>query len=127
MSLTAKLDKANPRGVHIGDYSHLTFQTAILAHDFSRQINVDTYIGAYCFIGCGAIIMPGVRIGDHCIIGSGSVVTKDIPANSIAVGNPARILRQGIMTDKLGVLIEPPRETPDTLISLMLPSGGELP
>lgn len=108
LSLTAKLDKANPRGVHIGDYSHLTFRTTVLAHDFSRRMSVNTHIGACCFIGCGTIIMPGVTIGDHCIIGSGSVVTRDIPSNSIAAGNPAKVLRQGIMTEKLGILVEAP-------------------
>ncbi|WP_279355020.1 hypothetical protein [Enterocloster bolteae] len=43
--------------------------------------------------GCGAIINPGVSIGDNVIIGSGSIVTKDIPSNSLAVGNPARVIR----------------------------------
>lgn len=48
-------------------------------------------IGKNCWIGGNAIILPGVTIGDNCVIGAGSVVTKDIPANSVAVGNPARI------------------------------------
>lgn len=46
-----------------------------------------------CWIGAGAIITPGVTIGENCVIGAGSVVTKDIPANSIAVGNPCKVLR----------------------------------
>lgn len=46
-------------------------------------------IGEDCWIGGGAIICPGVTIGNRCIIGAGSVVTKDIPDDSIAVGNPA--------------------------------------
>ncbi|MDE7062278.1 MAG: hypothetical protein K2O73_03420, partial [Lachnospiraceae bacterium] len=41
----------------------------------------------------GAIIMPGVTIGDNTVIGAGSVVTKDIPANVVAVGNPCRVMR----------------------------------
>ena len=44
--------------------------------------------------GAGAIILPGVTIGDNSVIGAGSVVTKDIPANVVAVGNPCRILRE---------------------------------
>lgn len=48
-------------------------------------------IGDDCWIGGGAIICPGVTIGDRCIIGAGAVVTKDIPDDSIAVGNPARV------------------------------------
>ena len=51
-------------------------------------------IGSDVWIGGGAIILPGVTIGDNTIIGAGSVVTKDIPANSIAVGNPCKVIRQ---------------------------------
>ena len=46
-----------------------------------------------CWIGAGAIIAPGVTIGENSVIGAGSVVTKDIPANSVAVGNPCKVLR----------------------------------
>ena len=45
------------------------------------------------WIGSGAIINPGITIGRNCVIGSGSVVTKDIPPNVVAVGNPCRVLR----------------------------------
>ena len=51
-------------------------------------------VGEDCWIGGGAIICPGVTIGDRCVIGAGSVVTKDIPDDSIAVGNPARVIRR---------------------------------
>ena len=51
-------------------------------------------IGKNCWIGEKAIILPGVSIGDNAVIGAGSIVTKDIPANSIAVGNPARIIKR---------------------------------
>lgn len=51
-------------------------------------------IGSDCWIGGGAVICPGVTIGDRCIIGAGSVVTKDIPEGSLAVGNPARVIRK---------------------------------
>lgn len=47
-----------------------------------------------CWIGSGVNICPGVTIGENCVIGAGSVVTKDIPANSVAVGNPCRVLRE---------------------------------
>lgn len=46
-----------------------------------------------CWIGAGSIICPGITIGENSVIGAGSVVTKDIPANSVAVGNPCRVLR----------------------------------
>ncbi|WP_373973996.1 sugar O-acetyltransferase [Chitinibacter sp. SCUT-21] len=51
-------------------------------------------IGSNVWIGLGAIICPGVTIGDHCVIGAGSVVTRDIPPCSLAVGNPAQVVRQ---------------------------------
>ncbi len=51
-------------------------------------------IGDNVWIGGSVTILPGVTIGDNCTIGAGSVVTKDIPANSIAVGNPARVIKQ---------------------------------
>lgn len=47
-----------------------------------------------CWIGAGSIITPGVTIGANSVIGAGSIVTKDIPANSVAVGNPCRVLRE---------------------------------
>ena len=46
-----------------------------------------------CWIGAGTVITPGVTIGENSVIGAGSVVTKDIPANSIAVGNPCKVVR----------------------------------
>lgn len=58
------------------------------------QFNVPVYIGKNVWIGAGAIILPGVHIGDNSVIGAGSVVTKDIPENVVAVGNPCKILRE---------------------------------
>jgi len=51
-------------------------------------------IGDDCWIGGSAVLCPGVTIGDRCVIGAGSVVTKDIPSDSVAVGNPARVIRK---------------------------------
>ncbi|HWS37893.1 MAG TPA: sugar O-acetyltransferase [Actinoplanes sp.] len=50
-------------------------------------------IGDNVWLGSGAIVLPGVTIGDNTVVGAGSVVTKDLPANVVAVGNPARIIR----------------------------------
>lgn len=49
-------------------------------------------IGNEVFVGAGSIILPGVHIGNRVIIGAGSVVTKDIPDNSVAAGNPAKVI-----------------------------------
>ena len=58
------------------------------------QYNKDVYIGENTWIGAGVIIVPGVRIGKNTVIGAGSIVTKDIPDNVVAVGNPCRVLRE---------------------------------
>ena len=58
------------------------------------QYNKDVYIGDNVWIGAGVVIVPGVRIGKNSVIGGGSVVTKDIPENVVAVGNPCRVLRE---------------------------------
>lgn len=55
-------------------------------------------IGDGAWIGAGVVILPGITIGENAVIGAGSVVTKDIPANVIAVGNPCKVLRE--ITDK---------------------------
>jgi len=57
------------------------------------QYNMPVHIGENCWIGAGALILPGVTIGDNTVIGAGSVVTRDIPANVVAVGNPCRVIR----------------------------------
>lgn len=58
------------------------------------QFNIPVRIGNNVWIGAGAIILPGITIGDNSVIGAGSVVTKDVPANVVAVGNPCRVLRE---------------------------------
>lgn len=58
------------------------------------QYNMSVTIGKNCWLGAGVLVMPGVTIGDNSVIGAGSVVTKDIPANVIAVGNPCKVMRE---------------------------------
>ena len=58
------------------------------------QFNIPVHIGKNCWLGAGVIVLPGVSIGDNTVIGAGSIVTKDIPANVVAVGNPCRVLRE---------------------------------
>lgn len=57
--------------------------------EYARPITV----GNNVWIGAGVNVLPGVTIGDNCVIGAGSVVNKDIPANTLAVGNPCRVIR----------------------------------
>lgn len=58
------------------------------------QYNLPVTIGSNVWLGAGAVVLPGVSIGDNTVVGAGAVVTKDLPANVVAVGNPARVLRK---------------------------------
>ncbi len=103
-SLRVEFDRTHPSGVHIGQESYVAFGAVILTHDMTRGLYADTRIGKRCFIGAHSILMPGVTIGDGSIVGAGSVVTRDVPAGTIVVGNPARIVRSGIKTYRFGCL-----------------------
>ena len=89
--------------IYVGDYTmfgpNVTIATAghpILPELRQKglQYNMPVSIGKNCWIGAGAIILPGITIGDNVVVGAGSVVTKDIPSGVVAVGNPCRILRK---------------------------------
>jgi galactoside O-acetyltransferase len=58
------------------------------------QYNAPVRIGRNCWLGANVVVVPGVTIGDNVVVGAGSVVTKDLPSNVVAVGNPCRILRE---------------------------------
>lgn len=64
--------------------------------EFCKTQTAPVIIGNNVWIGGGAIIMPGVTIGDNVVVGAGSVVTRDIPSNKIAYGNPCRVVRDNI-------------------------------
>jgi acetyltransferase-like isoleucine patch superfamily enzyme len=105
ISMSAKLDKTNPRGIHIGTYSTVTFGAAILTHDYVNRRDRDVYIGDNCFIGAHAIILPGVTIGNHCIVAAASVVARDVPAGSLVAGNPARVVEHHVETTHYGIRV----------------------
>ena len=58
------------------------------------QYNAPVRIGKNCWLGAGVIVLPSITIGDNVVIGAGSVVTKDLPSDVVAVGNPCKILRK---------------------------------
>lgn len=66
--------------------------------EFCKTQTAPVIIGDNVWIGGGAIIMPGITIGDNVVIGAGSVVTKDIPSNVIAYGNPCRVVKENMST-----------------------------
>lgn len=106
ISMKAMLDTTNPKGININENTMITANVSILTHDFVNQVHSSTFIGKNCFIGMNSIVLSGVKIGDNVIIGAGSIVTKNIPNNSIAAGNPAKIIQNDIMTREYGVLIK---------------------
>ena len=95
--------------IYVGDYTLFgpNVVVATAGHPIDPELREKTYqynfpvhIGRNCWIGAGAVIVPGITIGDNVVIGAGSVVTKDIPSNVVAVGNPCRVLREITDYDK---------------------------
>ena len=89
--------------IFVGDYvmfgPNVTVATAghPVDPELRRQIaqfNIPVHIGNNVWIGAGSVLLPGVSIGDNTVIVAGSIVTRDIPANFVAVGNPCRVLRE---------------------------------
>jgi acetyltransferase-like isoleucine patch superfamily enzyme len=97
------IDTTRPYLLKIGAYCKITSGVIILTHDYSRSVLRRVYgdivesagqtvIGDNVFIGMNAVILMNTKIGNNVIIGAGSVVTKNIPDNTVAAGNPARVL-----------------------------------
>ena len=89
--------------IYVGDYTEFgpNVVIATAGHPILPELREKTYqynapvrIGRNCWLGAGAIVVPGITIGDNTVVGAGSVVTKDLPANVVAVGNPCRVLRE---------------------------------
>lgn len=102
LSLSARLDRVFPKGVHIGADSYIAFGAHVLSHDFTRGLYLHTRIGRNCFIGGKSLILPGISIGDGSVVGAGSVVTKDVPPGCAVAGNPARIIAENIQVGRYG-------------------------
>jgi maltose O-acetyltransferase len=101
------LDRNNCHLISIGDNCTLAHNVVILAHDTSGCVASRTQhriapvkLGNNCFIGSNTVVLPGVTIGDNVIVGAGSVVTRNLPSNCVAAGNPARVLET---MDEFGV------------------------
>ena len=89
--------------IYVGDYTmigpNVTIATAghpILPElrEKGYQYNMEVHIGKNCWLGAGVVVLPGVTIGDNVVVGAGSIVTKDLPSNVVAVGNPCKVLRE---------------------------------
>jgi acetyltransferase-like isoleucine patch superfamily enzyme len=112
ISMGARIDKTYAKGIHIGDFTAITSGAAVLTHDFVNRVHTDVYIGKNCFIGYGAIILPGVRLGDSVIVTGNSVVGRDVPSNSVVMGNPARVVESNIVTGPGGIRLDKGNATP---------------
>ena len=137
--IATSIDLGEPYLIKIGNNVTMS-GVKLLTHDsclykttgYTRVGKV--HIGSDVFIGWGTIILPGVTIGDRVVIGAGSVVTKDIPENSVAVGNPCRVvggydelvkksrlaMENGVVTDKKPSEIMQDAE----LIARLVDAGG---
>lgn len=89
--------------IYVGDYTMFGPNVVVataghpllpVLREAGYQYNAPVHIGKNCWIGAGAIILPGITIGDNVVIGAGSIVTKNLPSNVLAVGNPCRVLRE---------------------------------
>lgn len=76
---------------YLTDHDHAFNGTA--AAGALPLVSAATRIGARCWLGAQVVVLKGVTIGEGAVIGAGSIVTKDVPARSLAVGNPARVIR----------------------------------
>ena len=97
--------------ISIGDSTLVASNVTILNHEHIFRDSDDNpllkpvVIGKRCFIGVGAIILPGVRIGDDVVVGAGAVVTKNLESGGIYVGNPAKRVRSGIKMNNRAIII----------------------
>lgn len=85
--------------VYIEDHVSIAFNVSVITHNhdlYNRDVLSieEVRICRNAWIGAGAIILPGVTVGENAIVGAGSVVTKDVPANTVVVGNPAREVKK---------------------------------
>lgn len=101
--LTTRIDLTRPALIKIGNNVDINLYFQILTHDWGSYVFRNKYhdfvnseggvtIGNNIYFGTNVIILKGVTIGDNCIIGAGSVVNRSIPANSVATGNPCRVV-----------------------------------
>ena len=95
--------------IYVGDYTMLGPNVTVASaghpilpelREKAYQYNASVRIGRNCWIGASVVIVPGITIGDNSVIGAGSVVTRDIPTNVVAAGNPCRVLREINEKDK---------------------------
>ena len=103
-SFSSRIRPGRRGSIEIGENTLISFKTLIYSYDARTGRDRPVRIGSGCFIGGGAMVLPGVTIGDGAIVGGGSVVFDDVPPRSIVVGNPAKVLRRDIEAGPYGRL-----------------------
>lgn len=104
IGMDCMLDSSFPELITIEDNVTISFRVMIICHDDAKGLNKTTsdrldmtvsriLLKKGCYIGAGAIILPGITVGENSVIGAGSVVNKDIADNSVAVGAPAKVIK----------------------------------
>jgi sugar O-acyltransferase (sialic acid O-acetyltransferase NeuD family) len=81
------------RGASVGHHAELGDFASIGPN---ATLAGEVKLGTGAAIGAGAVVLPGISVGEHALVGGGSVVTRDVPQHALAVGNPARVVREGL-------------------------------
>lgn len=100
---STRIDMTRPWLITIGDNVDMNVNFQIWTHDWASSVFINKYgsmlnssgrvmLGNNIYIGANVTVLKGVSIGDNCVIGAGSVVSKSIPSNSVAVGNPCKVV-----------------------------------
>ena len=89
--------------VVVGEESLVAFKTLLITRTLDGRHGA-IRVGRRCFVGGGAVILPGVTIGDQVIVGAGAVVESDVPAHSVVAGVPATVVRSGLTVGRWGRL-----------------------
>lgn len=101
VSFSARLVASGKGSIEIGADTLLAFKSLVLTRS-ADGVRGPVRIGNRCFIGGGAIVMPGVTLGDCVVVGAGAVVTQDVPSRCAVAGNPAVIVRRNILVGRFG-------------------------
>lgn len=101
LSLSATLRSGAPGSIAIGAHSYVAFKALIISRDADGSVR-PVRIGQDCFIGGGAVVLPGVTIGDKVVVGAGAVVDRDVADGCLVAGNPARVLATDIGVGQFG-------------------------
>jgi acetyltransferase-like isoleucine patch superfamily enzyme len=104
VGLDTWLDDQFPELIVIEDEVVISFRVTVIVHDDARRMDAilpgqadgtvaPVTLGRGCYLGAGCIVLPGVTIGERAVVGAGAVVTRDVPPGKVAIGVPARVVR----------------------------------